>query len=397
MDATSSGGVVSPHVPGRPLRIAMVSGDISRRGAGVASAVEALSQGLVERGNEVCVFALDTPQWRAGDRLSWRGGPTRTLPVLGPQGLGYCPDLAGELRAWGPDIVHVHGLWLLTTLSILRWKAAGGCPFVISTHGMLAPGALRYSRLKKFIANTMYQKRALKDAACLHATSERELSDIRRLRLRQPIAVVPHGINPPPKIVERNSSYPFVLSLGRIHPIKGLDLLIRAWALIELDFPNWRLEIRGPSEGSYSRELENLVRQLGLQSVTISDAVYGPEKYRLMAEAELFILPSLNENFAVTVAESLASGTPVISTKGAPWAGLATNQCGWWIDHDHKLIADTIRQAILIGKEKRSEMGLRGQQWMHRDFGWDSVAHRMEGIYRWLAWNESRPSCVTVA
>ena len=124
-----------------------------------------------------------------------------------------------------------------------------------------------------------------------------------------------------------------VLSLGRIHPKKGLDRLVRAWAKVEAAHPDWRLRIVGPAELGHDAELRALAASLNLSRVSIEPAIYGEEKYTAFREADIFVLPTLNENFAMTVAESLAAGTPVISTKGAPWAGLEVERCGWWIDH----------------------------------------------------------------
>ena len=101
-----------------------------------------------------------------------------------------------------------------------------------------------------------------------------------------------------------------------------------------------------------------------------------------------------NENFGMVVAEALAQGTPVISTKGAPWQGLETERCGWWIDHGPELMAATLREALTTPPEGLAAMGTRGREWMARDFGWETLAARMAEVYAWCQGQGERPHCV---
>lgn len=250
---------------------------------------------------------------------------------------------------------------------------------------MLSSVALSYSPGKKRLFRLLFQDRALSDAALFHATAGSEYDEIRRFGIKQPVAVIPNGIDIP-KIGEFADidSRCEVLSLGRIHKKKGLVSLIRAWAGVCDHFPDWQLRIVGPDEGGHVHELEKLVNNLGLKTVSIEQPVFGDDKIRLMSSVDLFVLPTLSENFAMTVAESLAVGVPVISTKGAPWSGLETNKCGWWIDHGPEAITATLRTALALPEDKRRQMGSRGREWMARDFSWNRIATDMIGAYEWL-------------
>jgi glycosyltransferase involved in cell wall biosynthesis len=188
-----------------------------------------------------------------------------------------------------------------------------------------------------------------------------------------------------------------VLSLGRIHPKKGLDRLVRAWAKVEAVYPGWRLRIVGPPELEHDAQLRALAAALKLSRVSIEPAIYGEEKNAAFEEADFFVLPTLNENFAMTVAESLAAGTPVISTKGAPWAGLEAERCGWWIDHGIETLAATLSGVMAMPRAELSAMGRRGRAWVLRDFGWDAIASKMAAVYRWLSGKIDRPECISVA
>ena len=96
------------------------------------------------------------------------------------------------------------------------------------------------------------------------------------------------------------------------------------------------------------------------------------------------MLPTLNENFGLTVAEALAAELPVISTKGAPWQGLEANGCGWWVDHGAEALADALRRAMQLDAAQRHAMGARGRDWVAREFSWDKAARDFQKVYRWL-------------
>ncbi len=301
------------------------------------------------------------------------------------------------LRVEPADIFHTHGLWLMPNIYPARVASAMGKPFVVSPRGMLGAEALRFSANRKRILWYLSQRSALLGAACLHATSEAECDEIRAAGLTNPVAIIPNGVDLPPLVPlapNSNDRVRTVLSLGRIHPKKGLDRLLAAWAQVEPSHPQWRLRIVGPDDGGHVMALKELAARLKLQRTTIEPPVAGDAKITVMQEADLFVLPSLNENFALTVSESLAAGTPVISTKGAPWAGLEAHGCGWWVDHGVEPLAATLRTAMALPDEARADMGKRGREWMARDFSWDKVASQMSAVYKWLACSDEQPSTV---
>jgi glycosyltransferase involved in cell wall biosynthesis len=175
-----------------------------------------------------------------------------------------------------------------------------------------------------------------------------------------------------------------VLSLGRIHPKKGLGRLVHAWSKVEAGYPGWRLKIAGPPELGHDNELRALAVSLGLTRISIEGPIYGEARTAAYQDADVFALPTLNENFGLTVAEALAAGTPVISTKGAPWRGLEAEGCGWWVEQGVEPVAAALAQAMAFPREGLKAMGVRGRAWMARDFSWDRVARDMLDVYRWL-------------
>jgi glycosyltransferase involved in cell wall biosynthesis len=240
--------------------------------------------------------------------------------------------------------------------------------------------------------------RAARAASCLHATSRQEYQDIRAFGLKAPIAIIPNGIDVLPSEPKGppNGGQRTVLYLGRLHPKKGLDRLLDAWELIEDHHPEWQLDIVGPIDGDYAQMLKARIAADAASRVCLVGPLYGEAKLEAYRRADLFVLPTLNENFAMTVAEALAQGTPVISTKGAPWAGLVSYGCGWWIDHGTEPLAAAMDEAMSISRAQLASMGEAGRAWMCRDFNWTSVAASMQSVYHWLSGRGERPSCVVM-
>jgi glycosyltransferase involved in cell wall biosynthesis len=185
-----------------------------------------------------------------------------------------------------------------------------------------------------------------------------------------------------------------VLSLGRIHPIKGLVRLLYAWSKVEAGSPGWWLKIVGPSEAGHGDELRALATALGLTRISIEGPIYGDAKTTAYRDADVFVLPTLNENFGLAVAEALATGSPVISTKGAPWSGLEIEGCGWWIDHGVEPLVAALAHAMALPRAALKAMGNKGREWMARDFSWDRIASDMLDVYLWLARRAEPPPTV---
>jgi glycosyltransferase involved in cell wall biosynthesis len=384
----------------RAIACDQVVASVAEAGAGPSYSVPALTDGLFRLGVDVRLHAVQG--WRvSGDterrpsHLVQHAQDWPSVPVVGR--LCFSRGLLKALSepSGSPRILHTHGLWLMPNVYPAWAKAKTGAALVMSPRGMLGAEALMFSAWKKAAFWMALQRRAVRSADCLHATSDEEHQAIRAAGLAGPVAVIRNGIATPAAARPRTCGAPrTVLSLGRIHPKKGLDQLVRAWARIEPDHPDWTLRIIGPAELRHDEELRALSAELGLGRVSVEGPVYGAAKSAIYAEAGLFVLPTRNENFAMTVAEALAHGVPVISSKGAPWAGLETERCGWWVDGDPDAIAATLRSALTMPAPQLAAMGERGRDWMARDFSWSAVAAEMQDVYTWLAGAGDRPATV---
>lgn len=365
------------------MRIAHVTSGLDRFAAGVGVVVSSLSAEQKSKGHEVRVFGPESAGWLSGDKDIWRGAPVESIGVVGwPNSFVYAPGLAKALERFDPEIVHLHGLWMHQGLAVMRWHQRTGIPYICSAHGMLSPSALSFSAIKKWAARVLFQDAVLTNATVMHAASETEAHDFHLLGLKNRIEIIPFGIEVTSVPAVQSEPLRRVLSLGRFHPKKGLDRLIKAWAQLEDQFPDWTLDLVGPDEGGHLAELQNLVSRLKLERVTMRPPVYGVERDACMAAAELFVLPTRGENFAFTVAESLMMQTPVISTDGAPWRGLVQEDCGWWIEQGVEPLISTLRVAMHLTDEERLALGKRGRAWMMRDYAWASVADQMLNVYQ---------------
>jgi len=353
---------------------------------------------LANRGGAVELLSIGVPGERLAAGVNDRRFAADMSWLWPARKLGISSALDRALAAGRHAVWHMHGLWMMPSVYPARHAAQLGTSLLLSPRGMASAEAMHFSAGRKRIFWHLQQCRALEAVDCFHATSADEARAIRTLAFRQPIAVIPNGIDLPVVSVPPrcNTKGRELVSLGRIHPKKGLDRLVAAWARVEADFPDWSLRIIGPDEGGHAGELTAQARSLGLGRVSIEGPVVGPDKWPLLARADLFVLPTLNENFAMTVAESLACGTPVISTKGAPWSGLVTEGCGWWIDHGVEPLASQLREAMALSPERRATMGGKGRAWMQRDFGWDCIAVQMMDVYRWLRGCGDRPTQVHI-
>jgi glycosyltransferase involved in cell wall biosynthesis len=385
------------------LRAAHVIAGLDPAGGGPSYCVPRLCEALAVAGAETILLSVATEECDQRDaycsgyrdcRFAW---DYARIPVL--RRLRSSQGLSRALRdsALTADVIHNHGLWLMPNVRVGEAAVGGSTPLVISPHGMLAPAALTFSRLKKRAFWALVQGPVVRGAACVHVTSEQEYEEIRLFGLANPVAIIPNGIDvagSPPRPIPGPDGERIVLSLGRIHPKKGLDRLIHAWSKVEVGHPGWRLKIVGSPEGGHDKELRALTITLGLTRVSVEGPIYGDAKTTTYEDADVFVLSTLNENFGLTVAEALAAGTPVISTKGAPWSGLESNGCGWWIDHGVEPLAAALAHAMALPREALKAMGEKGREWMMRDFSWDRIAHDMLDVYVWLSRRAQPPPIV---
>jgi glycosyltransferase involved in cell wall biosynthesis len=296
-----------------------------------------------------------------------------------------------------PDIVHINCCWTPLCALTQKWTQQLGYKAVLSPHGMLEPWIInRHYWTRKLPALYLYQKKAVEKADYIHATAELEKRNLLCLGFNDKIAVIPNGIEVENISVKSNwKKTKTILYLSRIHPKKGIELLIDAAAQIKDVLVDYRIIIAGEGDMHYIQLLKNRVQEQNMGHVfDFAGSVYGEKKWTLFHNADVFILPTYSENFGIVVAEALASGTPVITTKGTPWEELNTHHCGWWIDNDIDTIAKTLKEAITLSEEEYQQMGIQGRELMENNYSMEIVAQKMMRLYQWILGQEAKPEFV---
>lgn len=380
------------------MRVIHVVPAITEEASGPSYSVVRLCQSLIEAGEDLTLAALDWSHLPATPDF------LKVFPLgIGPRRLGRSPEMSRWLRSETStgkvDVMHSHGMWQMNA-AYPGWATRDTrAKLVVSPRGAFSTWAMSHGSWFKRVFWPLLQRPALARAACFHATAEAEYEDIRRLGFKQPVAIIPNGIDAPEFVHKAPRVLRTLLFLGRIHPVKGVDVLLNAWAVVMDRFPDWRLLLIGSDagygqQGDYLEQIKVLAAKLKLKRATFVGPIYGEAKWSAYREADLFVLPTRSENFGITVAEALAAGTPAIVTQGAPWQGLQTNGSGWWIDFGVDALVASLVEALAESPDQLARRGTAGREWMMRDFTWHALGKKMDLTYRWLIDGGEPPSWV---
>ncbi len=368
------------------VRVIHVVEQVDYPWGGLSYSIPKLCSELIARGNDIRLISLtDFPNRQRPDyATAFFPRNRRWSPIQ----LGWSAPLyrwlRNSLQSEKIHAIHVHGMWRMTSVLPCLLGARNGVPVVLAPRGTLTPEAMQVDSAKKKLFWMALQRNALRKVTCFHATGEPEAEHLRNLGFKQPIAVIPNGVDIPAAVGHGRPFTRTVLYLGRVHRIKGLDTLLHAWSSVEPQRLDWQLRIVGPDNEGHLAELRALAKSLMLQRVTFEQPAQSGARLDAYAHASVYILPSRSENFGMTVAEALAAGTPVIATRGTPWSGLERERCGWWVEPSAAALSETLLAATLLPASELQAMGERGRAWMERDYGWKPIAAQAEATYRWL-------------
>lgn len=387
------------------ITVGLLTASLSRRAGGLYDATRHLAGSLHNPLLEVQVFGLTDPD-TSRDREGWGQLPVQTFAVRGPRFFGYAPALAPALSAANLDLLHVHGLWMYPSVASRQWSQRQQKPTIITPHGMLDPWAVRNAQWKKRIAGWFYENAHLHSAACLHALCAAEAEAIRAYGLRNPICIIPNGIDPPAATLAEPPLWQATLPgntkvlfyLGRLHPKKGLPYLLRAWAATHSASEHadpWHLVIAGWDQGGHETELKAQAQQLGLSTrVDFVGPQFDAAKYASYHRADAFILPSFSEGLPMTVLEAWSYGLPVLMTPQCNLPEGFQADAALRIDPEPERIAQGLTTLFAMPDHERTAMGERGRVLVAQRFTWPHIAQQMVSVYRWVLGQSERPDCV---
>jgi glycosyltransferase involved in cell wall biosynthesis len=363
------------------------------RYGGLSAAVPALRHHLIKGSNiDVLVAAFCAPD------------ESFVPPECEPESITFWPAsrrpwFSSKLRARISDVirqadgVHIHGLWESSTAVAASLARNLGIPYILSAHGMLEPWALRSGHAKKLLYSFLVERKNVRDAACLHALTVTEANQYIRYGASSPIAVIPNGVDIPHDVDSSIflSTYPelqgkrVVLFLARLHPKKGLDLLLEAWSSIGTSWPDAHLVLAGPDCEGTQTKLASFIADRGMtRSVTFTGMLRDEMKWGALAAAECFVLPSRSEGLSVSLLEAMGSGLPVIVTEACNMPEIESFGTGWQVELSAQALAKGMTELLRNTPEENEAMGLRGLNLIRSNYTWPAVARQMAEVYSWV-------------
>jgi len=363
------------------------------RYGGPPRSILGLCRALGASGVDVEVFTTtangEEPLPAAPGGTAYDGVSVRYFPLAWPKrywrGAGLRSALMKSVAQ--ADLVHIHGVWNITGWSGVSCARAAGVPYVISPRGMLRPAAMQRHRAMKSLAYWSIERANLRSAALLHATSPFEASEL--TTYGPPVVSIANGVAPAEvsvasveKLREQLCFQPgdaIITFLGRLHPIKRLDLLADAFAAVRQSHPNATLVIAGPDEGGHRAQVEPLFAPVA-DATRWLGAVDAETTWALLTSSRALVQCSDSESFGMSVAEALTAAVPVVVTKRSGWTDVEKIGCGFSVAHEPVAIADGLSR-ILDHPAEAAAMGARGQAWAGRLFAWDSIGRSMRDAY----------------
>ncbi len=403
----------------QPLRVLHVTSGLAPRLGGPSKAALEMCQALAGRGLHVVLFTTNLDErgrWSPfaapkvlevpTDRSVHIGGlEIRYFPTKWPSRFVFSPAMASALRRRMRefDIIHVHSLYLFPTLAAAHYARRYGVPYIIRPHGTLDPYLRRRHRLRKMIYGWLIERRNLDSAAAVHFTSQDEADLVRPLGIKSPGLVVPLGVNTaefealPPRGTYRGlhpwlQGKQLVVFLGRLTPKKGLDLLVRAFAQVARKFPDAHLVIAGPDDEDFSADVRTWLKQAGVFSRTsMPGMLLGAEKLALLADADVWVLPSYTENFGLAAVEAMACGIPVVLTdKINIHREVSRAHAGLVVACQAEALAGAISD-VLLNHSLRLHLSAAARRLVHSQFTWDAAVTELIAAYGAISLSRKSP------
>jgi glycosyltransferase involved in cell wall biosynthesis len=355
---------------------------------------------MAGRGHEVHVFTTNVDGDRdsavpIGVPVNMSGVNVWYFPVPAFRRLYWSPRMGRELDRQMRDfsIVHTHSVFLWPPWVATQAARRHGVPYVMAPRGMLVQELVRRkSRMLKNAWIGLIERGNIESASAIHVTSHVEEVELHRFGFRLPkVYEVPNGVGgAEPAGVDDGqlgthieaclaSDRPILLYLGRIHWVKGLDLLIAALR----DVPGAVLLIVGSDDEGYAAKLASIADEMGVRErVVFAGPVYGAAKANLYRRAALLVLASFSENFGNVVLEAMAAGCPVVVTPEVGAASVVSESGGGVVvRREPDALAAAIRDLLADGP-RRVAIGARARRWMQSRYSWDVIAARMLEVYQ---------------
>lgn len=380
------------------MKILHAISTLSPETGGPAAAVMGMAKAVAALGHDVAIHATDYRTSPASASVEESIGPGRVRVFIHRHWPASSLTLQASYALWRAlreeipraDVVHLHSLYLFHDWVTWRECRRAAVPYILRPHGSLDPFMYERHRWRKAVVERLFQDRVTRDAALIHYTSETELDRAQPFVFGRRGVVVPLGIDigrfermsSPARFRTRHPELRdrrIVLFLGRLSFKKGLELLIPAFAAAVARQPDLHLVLAGPAD-DYEPRVRALIRQHGLSHrATLTGTLSPSEVVEAYAAADVFVLPSRNENFGIAAAEAMAAGVPSILSDEVQIAEQAAREGACRVV---SLDISAWTNAILEVLVKGDEMAARARAHVACHYSWESVGRQLVGIYR---------------
>lgn len=433
------------------MKVAFITPCASRLAGGIFEIERRLAQSLAELPDTTVRVLSPRDEHTADDLPAWRPLVPETFPFIGPAAFRYSPALRRAALADDSDIAHLHALWMHTSLVTRAWHRRTSRPYVTTLNGMLEPWALQHAAWKKRLAAALFERDCLNRAGCIQVNTGGELQSARAFGLRNPVCIIPNGIDLPeePRAESGERGTPpwagrvepgrkVLLYLGRIHPKKGLVNLLRGWAAALNAQPatrnSWLLAIAGWDQGGHEAELKKLCDELNLPwsdvrqatpspprpeqgqgevssqlsdvnppaslrtadcpSVLFLGPQHGAAKAACYANCDAFILPSFSEGLPMVVLEAWSHARPVLLTPECNLPVGYERNAALRIETNPESIAHGLAELLSAPRSQLETMGANGRRLVAERYQWSAVARDLRAVYAWLLGDGPAPATV---
>jgi glycosyltransferase involved in cell wall biosynthesis len=289
----------------------------------------------------------------------------------------YSSDLKAHLNGLvSTSIFHIHGVWMHAQYAAAKTAAKSNIPFVLSPHGMYEPWLWKEGRLKKKLYFKGVSSSAFAKARYIHAITPEEQKNLQKLFPKTEVVCIPNAIEIEEMVERKAPSRPYFLFLGRIHPKKGLELLLNVFASLKmLDFD---LKIAGP-ENDHSKELQRLAQQD--PRIRFLGEVRGLDKKHLYRDAHAFVAPSYSEVVGMVNLEAAMMGTPVITTHQTGLLNEWNEKGGILINPTFAELKNAVLESANWDDHKREIKGNQLRDFVIQEYSWKVNKPKWEAIY----------------
>lgn len=312
----------------------------------------------------------------------------------------YSIKLKKSILSSNADILHIHGLWRFPHLFINTWDKKRKSPILCTPHGMLDPYIIaKQGKLKRYISSLFFDS-ALNKITCFHALCKKEALDIRAYGLTQPIAIIPNGVELPTSIIHTTiDKKKQLLYLGRIHPKKGIDLLLYAIKNIAENnihfFEDWHIDIVGWDHENTLCKLKKIIEKNNLCNyITFHGELYGDKKNEIFSSANAFILPSHGEGLPMSILEAWSWKLPVLMTEQCNLPEGFKYEAAIKIEDNTQSVINGLYQLFHMSESQLNTMGENGYKLVKTHFSWECSAQKMVELYNWLTKKGKKPEFI---